>query len=70
MLFLVFVIGSAGSAIFGGPFEGRDGLGKAVVSAIVSLVWESDGRSLKFWWQQTQGFMERRISCFRMFARD
>lgn len=30
VLFLVLFTGSAGSAIVGGPFEGRDGLGRVV----------------------------------------
>jgi hypothetical protein len=30
LLFLVLLTGSAGSAIVGGEFEGRDGLGSAV----------------------------------------
>lgn len=30
VLFRVLVTGKAGNAMFGGPFEGRDGLGKAV----------------------------------------
>lgn len=37
VLFLVFMTGKAGNAMFGGPLDGRDGLGKAVVSAIVAL---------------------------------
>jgi hypothetical protein len=35
VLLRVFVTGNAGSAIFGGPIDGRDGRGKAVVSAMM-----------------------------------
>lgn len=39
VLFLVFVIGKAGNAMFGGPFDGREGRGKVgiVDSAMLSL---------------------------------
>lgn len=37
VLFRDFDIGSAGRAIFGGPFEGRAGLG----SAVVMVAWPS-----------------------------
>lgn len=39
VLFLVFVIGNAGSAIFGGPSEGRDGRGRAVVAVSAIVVY-------------------------------